>query len=408
MKVSAVESAQPQLHIRLKARRAEIVEAVTARVSALADTPELNPEYAHGLREAIAAAIDYGLAVVELDEERVPPPPPALIEQARRAAGARVGLDTVLRRYFAGQAVIADFIVEESARERVLTAASLQRLFRAQAAVLDRVTVEVSAEYAAETERLRRSPREREARCVERLLAGERPDTSTIRYDFEGHHLALIAKGSGATEAIARIAQLLDRRLLSVEREGEGVWSWLGGTTPLEFEQLAAGAAELLPDDAFFALGEPAHGLAGWRISHQQARAALPIALYGPEPFVRYADVALLASIHKDDVLATSLREMYLKPLESERGRGEALRVTLRAYFATGRNASSAAALLGISRSTLSSRLNTIRERLGRPLEVCASELETALQLGDLDDADSSPKNGSHLIHIDDNHSAVP
>ncbi len=396
MKTSTVGStgrrAQPELHLRLQARRAEIAEAVTARVLAVADTADLNPEYNHGLREAIAAAIDYGLAVVELDEERVPSPPPTLLEQARRAATARVGLDTVLRRYFAGQAVISDFLVEEAARERTLTSTALQRLFRAQAAVLDRVTVEVSSVYAAETDRLRRSPQEREARSVERLLAGERPDTSTIRYDFEGHHLALIAKGPGAMEATTRIARLFDRLLLGLEREESTVWAWLGGARPLAFEQIAERAAELFPDDAFFAFGEPARGLAGWRLSHHQATAALPIALRGPRPYVRYADVALLASIRNDDVLATSLREMYLKPLEAERDRGEVLRVTLRAYFATGRNASSAAAMLGVSRSTLSNRLNTIRECLGRPLELCASELETALRLDELDDLDSGPK----------------
>ena len=39
----------------------------------------------------------------------------------------------------------------------------------------------------------------------------------------------------------------------------------------------------------------------------------------GPEPFVRYVDVALLAAVLQDDLLATSLRKLYLEPLEAER-----------------------------------------------------------------------------------------
>jgi hypothetical protein len=55
-------------------------------------------------------------------------------------------------------------------------------------------------------------------------------------------------------------------------------------------------------------MGEPARGIDGWRLSHRQAKAALPTALRAPEAFVRYGDVALLAATLADDLLATSLR----------------------------------------------------------------------------------------------------
>jgi DNA-binding PucR family transcriptional regulator len=119
-------------------------------------------------------------------------------------------------------------------------------------------------------------------------------------------------------------------------------------------------------------------------LTHQQASAALPIALRSPEPFVRYADVALLASILQDDLLASSLRELYLDPLERERDGGEVARRTLRAYFAAERNVSSAAVALGVKRHTVTNRLRTIEQRLGRPLNDCASEVDTALRLEDL------------------------
>ena len=50
-------------------------------------------------------------------------------------------------------------------------------------------------------------------------------------------------------------------------------------------------------------VGEPGEGLVGWRLSHRQAKAALPIAERRGQAILRYADVALLASILRDDLV---------------------------------------------------------------------------------------------------------
>jgi sugar diacid utilization regulator len=148
-------------------------------------------------------------------------------------------------------------------------------------------------------------------------------------------------------------------------------------------------AGDHLPGTVTLAVGEPGLGLAGWHLSHRQARAALPVAIQSPERVVRYAEVTLLASALSDDVMASSLEELYLLPLTEEADGGEALRQTLRAYFQTGRNVSSAAAALGISWPTVKARLDTIEERIGRPLSACGAEVETALRLQWLDPAPS-------------------
>jgi DNA-binding PucR family transcriptional regulator len=96
---------------------------------------------------------------------------------------------------------------------------------------------------------------------------------------------------------------------------------------------------------------------------------------------VRYRDVALLAAAHRDELLRSSLQHLFLVPLSADRDGGAALRVTLEAYFAAGRNAASAAMALGVSRQTVNSRLRAAEERLGCPLESCAAELKTALRL---------------------------
>lgn len=170
--------------------------------------------------------------------------------------------------------------------------------------------------------------------------------------------------------------------------DGEGmVWAWLGGRNPLPpgFDRVLA---KTWPPRLPLALGEPTCDLSGWRLTHQQARAALPIAQRSPEAFVRYADVAVLASICQDEVLTTSLRELYLAPLEQERDGGEVARETLRAYFVAGRNAASAAAALGVSRQAVTKRLRAIEVALGRPLAGNAIELEAALRIEALDASD--------------------
>jgi hypothetical protein len=379
----STEQARENLHARLCTRRPEIEEAVLTRVFAVAAPSEaLDPEYAEGLRAAVCAALDYCLAAVELGEERSPQPPPALFAQARMAARHGVSLDTVLRRCIGGHALLSDFLVEEAGASG-LGPGSLRRLLRGQAALIDRLLVALSEEYARESEGNASSAEQRVAERIKRLLAGEPLDTSELAYDFEAHHLGVIAKGPGAAEAIRALAAPVACRLLLVGHKDGTVWAWLGGRRSIDPLELWHRDIDLLPR-VTLAFGEPARGFGGWRLTHQQARAALPIASRSPRGLIRYVDVALLASIFQDDLLSTSLHELYLAPLELERDGGEAARETLRAYFAAARNVSSAAAVLGVSRRTVANRLRAIEGHMGRPLTACAPEMEAALRLYDL------------------------
>jgi GGDEF-like domain/PucR C-terminal helix-turn-helix domain len=384
--------ARAALQARLQARREEIEQAVLARVFAVADPDEApDPRYAEGLTAAVSAALDHGLAAVRLGEPRSPAPPPALVAQARLSARNGVALETVLRRYFAGYALLADFIVEEAEEgDPALSGPELQRLLRSQSTLLERIVAEVSEEHAREAAAHPRTGESRRAERVERLLAGELVDVAELPYDFDAHHVGLIASEARAADALRDLARDFDRRLLAVRREGR-VWAWLGGREEIDVEELRNRAATVMPPRASVAIGEPARGLAGWRLTHQQARAALPIALRGSEPTVRYADVALLAAVLQDDLLATSLRELYLAPLRLERDGGEVLRETMRAYFAAQGNTSSAATALGVRRQTVTSRLRVIEETLGRDLSACAAEMEAALWLENMGTDHSVP-----------------
>ena len=380
--VCSLDEDRSALAARLRERLPEIQAAVATRVYSISDPRDVaDPAYLQGLNAALAAAVDYRIAVLEVGERHAPAVPPVLTAQARLDARDGVPLDTVLRRYFAGNALFGDFLAEEAERAGVPNS-TLRRLLGAQATLADRLIAAVSAEHAREAQNRPSSAAERRRECVKRLLAGELVDHSELGYDLDAHHLAVMAKGEAAPEAMRALAGKLDRRLLAVCREEEPVWAcWLGGTRPLEAKQALRAAGEISMDRVFVAVGEPGEGLAGWRLSHRQAKAALPIAERRGQPILRYADVALLASILRDDLLDASLRQLYLEPLEKARDGGKVARETLRAYFAAERNVSSTAAALGVDRRTVTNRIRAIEDIFGRPIKEIATELETALHL---------------------------
>ena len=389
MRASSLERPSPSPSVllgeRLQARRDEIEQATLARISAIAGAVEItDPIYTDGLRAALSIALDYGLAIVECREERSPPIPPALLVQARLAARGGVGLDTVLRRYFAGYALLSDFLVEEAEASELFTTAELKRLLRTQATLFDRLLSAVSEEYRREAQSRPSSTEQRRAERVKRLLDGEMLDTVELGYHLGDWHLGVVATGPGASQALRGLAVSLDRRLLLVHPDQLTAWAWFGGRQRLDIGELHSQLSSSWPGQAILSVGEPAEGIAGWRHTHFQAAAAVLVAQRRSEPVTRYADVALLVSVLKDDLLVGSLEQLYLAPLRSESDGGKAAKKTLRAYFAAGHNVSSAAMALGVNRRTVTSRLRAIEELFGRSLDRSVAEIDTALQLDEL------------------------
>lgn len=367
---------------RLRLRRDEIEEGVVTRVNAIADPSETNdPAYAIGLRAAVAAAIEYGLDVLERGEHRAPPVPVVLLAQARLAARNGVGLDVVLRRYVAGFTLLGDFIFEEALAMKAAPG-RIKAFLVSQASGLDYLTAAIGEEYAREGKRSVVTSEIRRAALIERLLAGEHADPAPLSYDLDVFHIGIVASGSGADDAIRDVARQVDCRLLLLRREDGTVWAWLGARRlPGDALALSSGPSD---DDVVVAFGEPCRGLAGWRLTHRQALAALPIGQLQNEGVVAYREVALLAAGLGNDLHAESLHQIFIAPLERGRSGGQAAMVTLRAYFRAECNATSAAASLDISPQAMNKRLRNIEELLGRSVGSCAAALEIAVRLADL------------------------
>lgn len=372
------------LGTRLRGRLPELRAAVATRVHAFDDPGAVpDPAYREGLDAALPAAVEYAIACLEGGDGRRPEVPVEVLAQARLDVRDRVPLDTATRRYLAVNAIVGDFLAEEAERAGISTAA-LRGLLAVQATRLDELLAAAGAEHAREVRNRPTTAAERRRECVKRLLAGELVDRAELGYDLDGEHVALMAKGDAAKELLRELAARLDRRLLAVRREEEPLWAaWLGGRRPMATEEVLRALGGMPLYGVVLTVGEPADGLEGWRFTHAQAKAALPIADRGGRPVVRFIDVALEAAIVRDELIAMSLRRRYLEPLEAARDGGELARRTLRAYFEAERNVSATAAALGVDRRTVRNRLAAVEEVLGRPLNGSAADMEIALRLGD-------------------------
>lgn len=367
---------------RLRARREEIAEVLLSGLYAIEEPRTLDAEYLLGLRGAASAAIDYGLAAFEVIDDAEPPLPAALLAQARLAARQQVPLDVVLRRCFSGFAILVDFLTTAAEENGFSRPQALRRHMRSHTAHLDRLIDGMAQEYKREASGMSRSSEERWAKRVERLLAGEPVGLSDLGYDLGGWHLGIVMRGEGR-EVVRELAGRFDALLLCVSPKHPDHWAWLKSRKRLDSAKVAAVAAELAGPGDQVAIGETAEGVEGWRLTHRQARAALPV-LGGTEGNVgRYADLGLISSLMGDLTLTRSLRQMYVEPLADERDGGKAMREALGAYFACGRNISSAAAALHVNRQTLRKRLRHFEEKVSACLDTCAVEVELALRLED-------------------------
>ncbi len=411
---------------RLKTRRQQIEDAIYARVrEAVPDTVEDGDvEYEEGLRAAVGASVEYALTGILRGEEGSAsvPIPAQTVAQARRAARSGMRVEAVLQRYFVGHSVLWEYVMEEADHVGCNNGV-LREMSRVQSALVERLTAGIARAHEDEREEIESSREGHAAQLVRALLAGKRVDVEgrELGYPIEAEHVGLIARGSGAREAMRGLAGGVDRRLLCVA-SGEGtVWAWLGGRVPLRMDELqrtvatlpgmwrdgdrggrvgaqvnganGTGGADRVKSEPVadppsagvtLTVGEPARGLEGFRLTHRQAQAALAVSLRRPRALTRYSEMALLAGALKDQILARTLVDTYLAPLEDARGSGPVLRETLRAYLGAERSVSSAAATLGVVRKTVTSRLRTIEERLGRSLRPCPAELEVALALDEM------------------------
>jgi hypothetical protein len=374
--------------MRLRLRHTSIEEVIFDRIrdpTAFGSVGSEDAEYSAGLRATVVAVVDYFLTGIEQGEEQAGPIPSVAVAQARRAARFGVDLDTLVLRYIAGHRLLGEFVNDEADRAGYSSHGhALHQLRRVQESLFERLTAAITREHQQERRRMERSPEQFRRELVQKLLAGEPADSGSLDYELDRWHLGAIVAGAGADRLVRDLASGLGCSLLTVSCGEGSVWAWLGGRCKLviaDIERivLAGGFANVT-----LAVGEPRRGVDGWRLTHREAQAALPVALNRPQTLTRCADVPLEAALLRQELLADLLVKSYLSPLNTQKDGGAVLRETLRVYFAKECNAAKAGVALQVDRHTVGRRLHTVEEALGRLIPTCRAELEVALRLEEL------------------------
>jgi hypothetical protein len=384
---SSSDAVRAELAGRLRRRCHEIEKVVLARVRRLADLDDGDSVQIADLRQAVAAAVSYGIEGIEKGVGWPALTPPAAARHARRAAEEGISLDLVLRHYTAGNKVLEEFVVAEG---EGVSRQVLCQILSDQAPRVDRLLEFVASEYQDEYEQSHRSSSQTRTDQIVRLVQDDGPAGSIdLDYEFDAWHIGLIMRGSRADLAVRTCAERLGYRLLHAIHGSETVWAWLSSSRPPDAAKVEGCLAKSMPPQLSAAMGEPRRELDGWRLSHREAHMALQVMLQSGQRFVRAREVVLHFAVMRDDTIVRTLVDSYLGPLKGHRS-AQALLEALRAYLASGGNAAAAAASLGVARHTVHRRIRTVEEMLGRPLNSCLAELQIALRVDELEAAQGS------------------
>ena len=305
---------------------------------------------------------------------------PLAVEEALIAARQRVPWTLIDRTYRIGHAVLWEQLLAEVESWRLDSSERLDLLrvishFLFQ--YVDHVAGGLADVHQADATAVRgreRGASRGSARCSPTLPARTPEATTTSPASTS-------PPSPGARTASARSAtsEATQAAVLIVPGQSGAAWGWLGAhSIAPSWPKLARELA--LPAETFLALGAPAAGAAGFRLSHREA---LEAAACSAAPARRWASRRRLAQalVLRDERAAQDFVARELGPLLDGGKRTQILLETLGAYVSSGWSAASTGARLGVHERTIGYRVATIEQRLGRPLAARREELGVALRL---------------------------
>jgi DNA-binding PucR family transcriptional regulator len=309
--------------------------------------------------------------------------PPGAVEEALSAAQQRMPWTLVDRTYRIGHAVLWEQLLGEvetwglDGAERVdLLRVTSHFLFQ----YVDHVTGGLAEVHQAERDRQIRGRERRSMAWVREVLAGVAGAGPRGDYELARQHLAAIAWGAEPERAITELGQRLEATVLIVPGQNGAAWGWLGSASiGPSWDALCRRLA--LPADTALALGAPADGEEGFRLSHRQALEAARVLRLTGAALGTYDELSLEGLLLRDERAARDFVQRELGPLLDDGKRTQILLETLRLYTASNWNAASTGARLGVHERTVGYRLATIEQRLGHTLTARREEIGVALRL---------------------------
>ncbi|MGW6280225.1 PucR family transcriptional regulator [Kribbella sp. NPDC055071] len=342
--------------------------------------------------ETIAHIMRYGIQLNEVAT------PPAAEEYARRLAQRGVAPIALVRAYRLGQQEVLDWAFTELAHDpdQAVALAAGRILVDTTFRYIDMISEQVVDAY--ETERVRWLANRNTVRqaMIEELLRGDPVDLATaegaLSYRLRQNHVGVVlwstAKSPG-DEDLRQLERLLQQAAtdagcsgqpLFVPRDRSSGWGWI---------PLGRGRAEVaVQGDAdgshWVAIGSPAAGADGFRVTHLEAVRAQQVALAGKDQGQRVTaftdpQVRTAAMMAADLEGTRRLVRKALGPLAADTEAAARLRETLQVFLAEKGSYLATAERIHLHKNTVKYRVDKALEERGRPLDDERLELELAL-----------------------------
>jgi DNA-binding PucR family transcriptional regulator len=265
------------------------------------------------------------------------------------------------------------------------------------AGYVDQTSEEIVGAYARERENWLRNRSAVRAARIRDLLSGQRVNVSaaeaTLGYRLRQYHVGVVAWSggeAGSADGITRLERAIGHVAaqtasgadpLFVPRDESSAWAWLPLGIRDRFDAKAASTADL-DDDLHVAFGDVVKGVAGFRLTHQQAIAAQGVALAGGSPphVVTYAEVAPVAMMLGSADLLRAWVLSTLGQLATDDEHHARLRDTLLVFLDTGGSYKATAERLLLHKNSVQYRIRKAEETLGRPVGDSRHDLELALR----------------------------
>jgi DNA-binding PucR family transcriptional regulator len=328
--------------------------------------------------------------------------PAVALEYARRLAQRGTSLPALLRSYRLGHTCFTEWLFQELARQvsdAAMITAGTMNMSKTVAGYIDQTSEEIVAAYTYEREQWLRNRSAARAARVRALLSGDRVNVgtteATLGYRLRQYHVGLVCWVGDATAAVDNITRLEhaighvaekiagSSEPVFLPRDESSAWAWLGLGIQDRFD--AAGAAAVDVDgDLHFAFGEAAKGIAGFRLTHQQALAAQAVALSAgarAPRVVTFGEVAPVAMMLGSADLLRAWVLATLAGLAADDEHHARLRDTLLVFLRSGGSYKATAEQLVLHKNTVQYRIHKAEESLGRPAAAHRDDVELALRV---------------------------
>jgi DNA-binding PucR family transcriptional regulator len=349
--------------------------------------------------ETVAHILCYDIAIGEIST------PSAAEEYARRLAQRGIAPNALVRAYRLGQQQVLEWAFGEIARQepdpKVAFAAGqivMDTTFR----YIDRISEQVVTAYEAERVRWLANRNTMRAAVLRELLDGEKVDVATaeaaLGYRLRQHHLGVVVWSSSQSPPPTTLRELerslhrLGKELgaagqpLFIPHDRSSGWGWLPlgrasrAPRPDDLERLLGQSEPAI----HLAMGNPAAGATGFRVSHLEAGRALQVALAARERALRITSftdpqVRAAALLAADLDAARRLVESALGPLAADTEQAERLRDTLLTFLAEKGSYTATSERLHLHKNTVKYRVDRAVEERNRPLDDERLDLELAL-----------------------------